>query len=194
VRFPARGRLRAVSGLILAVLVTLSCGVSPPGSIPSPHGTVVGAGLTKDPNSPYATTREAWLLGIKVCLAAQGIDVTVDLADGSILFLGPDAQVTQTSVEEKKCARSVDPTRYAVNLPKPSTAQLQAMYAFMVDKGTCLRDAGYPVTAAPPEQVFIDSSGYWDPEASLPQEGVHPSKADRLRCGHLPSRPTFLDW
>jgi hypothetical protein len=192
VRIPARGRARAVTGLLICALSTAGSGAPPSGSSHWSPTAVVGAGQMKDPNSPYATTKEAWFLGIKACVAAAGFDVMLDLAEGSIAFHGTDAQVAQVSGLEKERARSVDPTR-AVEFV-PSTAQWQAMYRFKIDEGACLRDAGYPVPAAPPEQVFIDARGSWDPLGPLSDAGIHPSAADRLRCDHIPSRPAYLDW
>ncbi len=175
--------------LTVITVVTASCEMAPAASL-LPSASSLPASPTKDPQSPFGTTRDQFFLGVKACLAAQGIEVTVDPAKYLIAYNGTDPQYQDA---ERKCSESVDAARVSVHF-QPSEAQLKALYAFMVDKATCLRDAGYPVPAAPPERVFIDSGGEWDPLAPLAEAQIHPSGSNSQRCDRVPSRPAFLDW
>lgn len=183
---------RIVAAIALAALSTEACASSPSTStIPSPGAAL--AAQSRDPDSPYATTKEQFFLGVKACLAAQGFTVALDLGQNSITFQGPDAQIQQEAAAQTKCAQTVDPARVSVH-SKPSEPQLKALYVFRVDTAACLRDAGYPVPDAPPEQVFIDSGGDWDPLTPLHDAGIRPKPEDRVRCEGVPSRPAFLNW
>ena len=138
-------------------------------------------------------TKEEFFLQIKACLAGKGIGVAIDIGTGSISFRGPEAQSERARVEMEGCARAIDPSRLEP-ARSPTPAQYHAWYAFVVEEAACLREAGYPVGAAPPEQVFVDSGGAWDPLTALFGAGGQIPEPVRRACEHVPSRPGFFDW
>lgn len=47
----------------------------------------------------------------------------------------------------------------------------------------------------PPEQVFVDSGGAWDPTVQTQEASGRPvSIEDQQRCEQLEERPAFMDW
>lgn len=162
-----------------------------------PHSSELSASpaATRDPTSPYGTTREEFLLATKACVEAKGFPVTLDVADGRFSFsLGSDERARQAKVALSDCEAEVDPAR-SEPAPALTDTQLRAWYAYRLLQVKCLRDAGYPPPEAPPEQVFVDTAGKWDPFEALIQAGTMPSQADMLRCQQLTEgRPNFLTW
>ncbi len=134
-------------------------------------------------------------MATKACVEAKGFPVTLDVADGRFSFsLGSDERAKQAKVALSECEAEVDPARSGPT-PALTDAQLRAWYAYRLLQVKCLRDAKYPPPEAPPEQVFVDTAGKWDPFEALIQAGTMPSEADMLRCQQLTDgRPNFLTW
>ncbi len=88
---------------------------------------------------------------------------------------------------------SIDPLRLAPP-PKLTEAQLIAWYAYRVREAQCLRDAGYAVGDAPPQRVFIDTNGEWDPFAVLADAGTPAPQDAESTCEGVDGRPAFLGW
>jgi len=178
-------------GGLLAGLLMVGC-VSPSAELnastdPTPEGTL-------DPDSPYRTTLEEFMLRTKACLEDRGLSVEVNSEDNSLLFnFGSqrEQELAMTAVPE--CQAEIDPARLEP-VPPRSAEQLGAWYAYVKAQVDCLADAGYPVPSPPPEAVFIDSQGDWDPYYELVQAGAPPSRDDRRKCEQVPGRPPFLDW
>lgn len=171
--------------VVLIVLWAVGCGGPRPISTPS---------ATRDPDSPYQTTREEFLLRVKACIEEKGFPVTLDLADGGFKFsLGTDDRVQQAKVAMRECIDTIDPSR--LKPPPPvSEKELRAWYGYRLRQVDCLGDAGYPPLVAPPEQVFVDSKGDWDPFQALADAGSPASQADMALCQHLEGGPNFLNW
>lgn len=120
--------------------------------------------------------------------------MTLDLGEASLLFSGGgegDARAANAALRE--CIASVDPARLQPP-PALTSEQLQAWYAYRIGQVDCLRGAGYSVPEAPPEQVFIDTAGAWDPFEALFQAGVKANQADVALCQQLNGKPGFLTW
>lgn len=172
--------------VLLIVIWAVGCGGSRPIATPS---------ATRDPESPYQTTREEFLLRVKACIEEKGFPVTLDLADGGFLFppLGTDDRVQLAKVAMKECMVTIDPSR--LKPPPPvSEKQLRTWYGYRLRQVDCLREAGYPPPVAPPEQVFVDTEGDWDPFEALLDAGSPASQTDMSRCQHIEGGPNFLNW
>jgi len=189
------GRARG-STLLISLVTVAACAGSPPSQ---PTASAVAGSLgpfaTVDPASPYRTTRDEFMIRTKACIEAKGFPVTMDLADSSFLFnLGSDERAQQAKLALRECREEVDPAR--LQPPPPlSTEQLRQMYQYRLRQSDCLGEAGYDVPAAPPEQVYVDTEGYWDPFQALLDAGTPASQADTMRCQQLrDGRPAFMDW
>ncbi len=148
---------------------------------------------TRDPDSPYALSRQDYLVRVKGCLADRGFVVTIDVAEGSIQFDGSSPAQAEFNVALDACMLAMDPTRVEA-IPSPHPEQFHAWYLYLVDKAACLKAAGVQPAEVPPETVFIESGGAWDPLNDIYQSGGSISEGIRTRCERLPSRPAFLDW
>lgn len=185
-------RLRRCRGLLLVWLLVGCTGPPPPTSDqPLPSG---GPSATVDPDSPFQTTLEQFMLLTKACVEDKGYSVEVDPEDWSLLFSFGSEREQQGAIEAvHECQAQIDPARLNP-LPPPSPEQLRAWYAYVVAQAQCLVAAGYPVPSPPPEQVFLDTEGEWDPYFELEQAGSPASREDKRACDDVPGRPAFLDW
>jgi hypothetical protein len=173
-----------LSTAFVALLVAACSGASAPGSIAP----------TRDPDSPYATTREEFLIRVKACVEEKGFKIEIDAAQfGFRGEQGSDERAVQAAKAIKDCGKLVDPKR--LEPPPPlSEAQLRAWYAYMVARANCLMEAGYDVGSVPPEQVFIDMAGRWDPFQALIDAETPAGLADVTRCQDAGPHPGFLGW
>ena len=174
-------------------LVLAACSPNPVPSTPSPAGDAPKPGHTLDPDSPYKTTAEEYALQLKACLVDKGFSVEIDPYDQHLTFkLGNEASQNDLQPAVTACRAGLDPSR---NEPPPplSEDQLRALYRFRVAQGQCMTDAGYPTGAAPPEQVFVDAGGQWDPRMG-PTEPLDIPQSVTRACEQIPGRPYFLDW
>lgn len=173
--------------LVLGLLVA-GCAVSPstpdaPSSIPN---------RTLDPDSPYQTTPEEYAIRLKACLEDRGFTVDVNPYDHSLSFsFGDSRESALVMAAVPECRASIDPSR-SDPVPPRSAEQLRALYAYYVAQVDCLVAAGYPGSSAPPEQVFVDAGGGWDPRMGT--EDVDIPQAVARRCEQVEGRPAFLDW
>jgi hypothetical protein len=175
---------------LLAVLVASGCGST--GDVPGSGAGVPGP--TLDPDSPYQTTVEDFFLRTKACVEEAGYPVEMDIEEQSFEFsLGSDELARQADVELKRCMREIDPRRLLP--PPPLTAdQLGSWYTYLKAQVACLSDAGYPVGSPPPEQVFIDSEGDWDPYQDMIEAGITVRPEHVQQCQQVDERPAFFDW
>lgn len=134
------------------------------------------------------------MLQVRACVEGKGYPVTLDLADSKFSFsLGSDERAKQANVALRECVDTIDPSR--LKPPPPvSEKELRAWYGYRLRQVDCLGDAGYPPLVAPPEQVFVDSKGDWDPFQALTDAGSPASQADMALCQHLEGGPNFLNW
>jgi hypothetical protein len=176
--------IATIGSILVAALLAEGCTGS--GPTPAP---------TKDPRSPYATTRAEYFLAVKACLQDRGFAVEIDVDQGAIITNeSTDERAREAAAATKECQKAIDPKRLEPP-PKPDVDELRAWYAYVVAQVQCYRAAGYAVPDPPPEQVFIDSGGLWDPAGKLlettgqaiPPDPVH-------RCQAVPERPSFFDW
>jgi hypothetical protein len=120
--------------------------------------------------------------------------MTLDVAEAKFSFSGGGAtDAGGASAALHDCIASIDPARLQ---PPPALTreQLDAWYAFRLRQAECLRSAGYAVPDPPPQQVFDDTDGEWDPFDALLGTGVTPAESDAGRCQHLAGQPEFLSW
>lgn len=150
---------------------------------------------TRDPSSPYATTRAEFFLAMKVCMEERGFLVTVDVAYGAIYtHETTDQRAREATAALNECGASIDSRRQQPP-PKATEAELRLWYGYVLAQLRCLQAAGYTTPEAPPEQVFIDSGGYWDPTAKTQEaSGRTVSINDQRRCEQIQERPAFMDW
>ncbi len=149
---------------------------------------------TRDPDSPYATTQVDFLLRTKACVEDRGYPVTLDLRQAGFEFaLGDDTRAKEAGQALRDCMASIDPARLGPP-PKLTEAQLVAWYAYRVHEAACLRAAGYAVEDAPPQRVFIDTNGDWDPFAWLAGKGMAVPLEAQISCEGVEGRPAFLGW
>jgi len=184
------------SAYLVSLIVVAGCTGSPPAQpSASPVAESVGPFATVDPESPYRTTRDEFMIRTKACIEAKGFPVTMDLAEASFRFnLGSDERAQQAKVALRECQQEVDPSRFQPP-PPLSAEQLSQLYRYRLRQGDCLREAGYDVPAAPPEQVYVDTEGNWDPFQALLDAGTPASQVDTMRCQQLrEGRPAFMDW
>lgn len=183
---------RGVTSILVMALWVVSCGGSSPSQL---SGSPRAPSATLDPESPYRTTREEFLLRAKACVEDKGFPVTLDLADAGFKFsLGTNERARQANAALRECMIDIDPLRLGAPPPIPAD-QLRAWYEYRLRQADCLRDAGYPPPETPPEQVFVDTAGSWDPFQALLDAGMSPSQDDMARCQQLiDGRPGFLNW
>lgn len=146
-----------------------------------------------DPDSPYETTPGEFAVQLKACLADRGFDVDIDPYDFHLSGnVGSEARVKELQVSVRECRDTIDPSR---NDPPPplTEAQVRALYHYYVAQAACLVAAGYPASSAPPEQVFVDSGGQWDPHMG-PEEPLDIPETVTRTCDQVEGRPNFLDW
>jgi hypothetical protein len=179
-------------GLGVALLLA-ACGSGTAPTAPSPTIDSAIVQRTLDPDSPYQTTPEEYALQLKACLADHGIEAELDPYDFSFKFkLGNDGQVENLQATFTECRAGLDPSRN--NPPPPlSEDQLRALYQYRVAQADCLIAAGYAAASAPPEQVFIDGGGEWDPRMG-PEGPFDTPQAVNRSCEQIDARPNFLDW
>jgi hypothetical protein len=147
-----------------------------------------------DPDSPYATTFEEFMLRTKACVEDKGFSVDLDPNDYSLLFtFGDQREQELVMAAVRECQAAIDPARLEP-IPPRSVEQLRAWYTYVVAQVDCLAAKGYSVPSPPPEAVFIDSQGGWDPYYELLQAGTPATPADRRVCEQVDGRPAFLDW
>ncbi len=120
--------------------------------------------------------------------------MTLDLEEAGFSFSGgsgEDARAANAALRD--CIAQIDPARLQ---PPPALAseQLVSWYAYRVRQADCLRSAGYGVPDPPPQQVFADTAGAWDPFDALLRSGINVAPADFLRCQRLEGEPPFLSW
>lgn len=160
---------------------------------------VACSGMPASPDSPlesvpaYQLSRDEFLLQMKGCLEDHGFSVTLT-EDGGMSFgeLGSRERLDEAVAARNACAEALDPER--LNPPPPLTEpQLAALYDYVVAENGCLRELGYAVGEPPPEQVFVDTTGAWDPFSYLAEQGTPPTTEDVIRCRAVPDRPSFLD-
>ena len=165
--------------LLLASLA--ACSSTQPSSPPEASGAA------------HQLSRDEFLLQMKSCLEDHGFSVTLT-EDGGISFgeLGSRERLDAALAARSACVKAVDPARLEPP-PALSESQLTALYEYVVAENGCLRDLGYAVGEPPPEQVFIDTTGGWDPFGYLAEQGTPPATDDVLRCRAVPNRPSFLD-
>jgi hypothetical protein len=189
-----RHELFVIRPVVLGVVLLLAaCSANPVPSTPSPAGGAQNPGRTLDPDSPYQTTAEEYALQLKACLVDKGIAVDIDPYDQHLMFkLGTDASEVDLHSAVTACRAGLDPSR---NEPPPplSEDQLRALYHYRVAQGQCMTDAGYPTQSAPPEQVFVDAGGQWDPRMG-PTEPLDIPQSVTRACEQIEGRPNFLDW
>lgn len=174
------------AALILCALVVWGCGASagsPGASTPIPPSA------SKDPNSPFALSFEDYQLSMKACAAERGLEVTIE-DDGSLSAVGDAGRVHDLM---DACELAVDPGR--AKGFKATHDQMRALYSYRVALAACLESSGYPAVTVPPEQVFVDSEGAWDPVGDLAGLGRYVTPSDLTRCGeNTPGRPAWIDW
>lgn len=177
--------MRRLAALALMALWLAACA--------APAATVSPA-PSRDLTSPYGTTQEEFLLQARACVEARGYSMTLDLAEAKFSFVGgSDADFRAASAALHDCVASIDPAR--LRPPPALTAeQLEAWYIYRLKQAKCLESAGYAVPEAPPQQVFEDTAGEWDPFDALLHTGVTPAQSDVSHCQHLAGQPEFLDW
>ncbi len=184
--------MRAV-GLLRPVLVTaLLAGGCSLGTGAQPN---LSPSATRDPHSPYATTRAEYLLAVKACLEDGGFAVEIDVADGAIYTNeGTDERAQEAAAATRECERTIDPKRLKPP-PRLGPDELRDWYIYVVAQVRCLRAAGYATPDPPPEQVFIDGGGFWDPAGKTMEAGGGAVTPDvERRCTQIPERPAFMDW
>ncbi len=134
------------------------------------------------------------MLRTKACLEDAGFTVELDPEDNSLLFtFGDQREQERATAAVRECQAAIDPARLEPVSPR-SEEQLRAWYVYVVAQVDCLLAAGYPVPSPPPEAVFVDSQGDWDPYFELIQAGAPASQADYRKCEQVDGRPGFLDW
>lgn len=154
-----------------------------------------GPSASRDPHSPYKTTRAEYFLAVKACLQDLGYAVEIDIADGAIYTNEATDDLTRAAAAATlECEKGIDPKRLEPP-PRPGPDELHAWYIYVVAQVRCYRDAGYPAPDPPPEQVFIDQGGYWEPAGKTVElTGKAVSPADARRCQQIPEKPAFFDW
>lgn len=163
-----------------------------PGPISSPRNESGIPHRTLDPDSPYETTPEEYALRLKGCLGDRGFNVEIDPYDYHLSGnVGSEGRVNELQVAASECRAAIDPTRNEPP-PPPTEEQLRALYRYYVAQADCLVAAGYPAASAPPEQVYVDNGGQWDPRLGL--EDVDIPQTVTRACEEVEGRPTFLDW
>ena len=176
----------------VALLLT-ACGsnAAPAASTPTVNPGI--AQRTLDPDSPYQTTAEEYGLQLKACLTDKGFNVELDPYDFSLRFkLGTDGSTEDLQATVTSCRTGLDPSR--LKPPPPiSEEQLRELYRYRVAQANCLIAAGYPASSAPPEQVFVDGGGQWDPRMG-PKEPLDIPEGVTRSCEQIDGRPNFLDW
>lgn len=179
-------------GLGVALLLA-ACGSNAAPAASTPAVNPGMAQRTLDPESPYQTTPEEYGLQLKACLTDGGFNVELDPYDFSLKFnLGSDRPLEELQAAMTECRTGLDPSR---NEPPPplSEGQLRELYRYHVAQANCLIAAGYPASSAPPEQVFVDAGGQWDPRMG-PEEPLDIPQAVDRSCEQIDDRPNFLDW
>lgn len=175
-------------GVALAVLIVS-------GSPHAPSANAQSRFAPGPPSNPYKTTREEFFLGVKACLEDKGFAVDLDIPEGGITtHETTDEGARNSAVAIHECEIAMDPRRL-LPPPRPSDEQMQAWYGYAVAQLACLRAAGYATPDPPPEQVFIDSGGDWDPtKATMDFGGTTVKFEDQRRCEQIKERPDFFDW
>lgn len=177
--------MTGASATLLCLLLLASCGGQPPAGTAAPS-TALG--------SPYDSTREEFFLRVKACVVERGFPVEIDTVNwGFMGDYGTDERAQEASAAIRECVRAIDPKRLEPP-PPPSDEQLSAWYVYQVARASCLQGLGYDVGSIPPEQVFIDTVGGWDPVQALIASGTPARNEDAARCNEAGDRPTFLDW
>jgi len=173
------------AAVILCALVVWGCGA---GASSSSALAPTTPSASKDPNSPYALSLDDYLLRMKMCMAERGFDVTIE-DDGSLSGNGDPNDVREAI---DACQVAVDPLR--AEGFKATPEQLRALYRYRVSLAGCLQSAGYAAVSAPPEQVFVDSEGAWDPVGDIAATGRPATPSDLKRCEQTPDRPAWIGW
>ena len=153
---------------LLIVVWAVGCGGSPPSAAPS---------ATRDPESPYQTTREEFLLRTKACIEERGFSVTLDWQTAFV----PAARTDDWyNWRRSPCGvrGEIDPVDYSAASVRVASRLAGTL---RVD---CLREAGYPPPVAPLEQVFVDTKGDWDPFQPC-RCRTPASQTDMARCQNI---------
>lgn len=193
--FVAAAALVSGCGSFAAIPSAPSIGAGQSGSVGWPASPAPSERLaTRDPDSPYRTTRDQFLLATKACLEDRGFSVDLDMAQGGFKFsLGDDSRAADAKSALKGCVAQVDPRR-AEPPPRLSRDQLIAWYAYKRRIADCLAGAGVAIPDPPPEAVFIDTNGAWDPFGSVLDAGGVVAPGLQTRCQHVEGAPAFLGW
>lgn len=184
---------RAISLLgLLAIGVACTAAPNPPAGAAWAGSSIPTA--SRDPDSPYLTTQEAFLLATAACVEDKGYPVEVDLRQAGFKFnLGDDARVPAAREALNACMRDIDPRRLEPP-PKLTREQLVAWYQYKLRIVECLTAAGQVVPEPPPEAVFVDSEGEWDPFGSIVDSGQPLSPDLQAKCEQVDGAPAFLNW
>lgn len=177
-----------LAGMAIAGVVVAGCGRPP-----SPPALSTPAGIL-DPDSPYRTTQEEFLLRTKACVEEKGFPVELDLRQAGFKFsLGDDSRAAASRDALRTCIESIDPARL-LPPPKLTETQLTAWYEYRVRQAACVRESGLSLPDPPPLQVFIDTNGEWDPYGVLVGAGNPAPRDVEVTCEAVESRPAFLGW
>ncbi|CAN5536974.1 hypothetical protein BH23CHL10_BH23CHL10_13700 [soil metagenome] len=169
--------------LILILAVLAGCSSGQDGQDESPSGSW----------PEYRQPRAAFLQLVRACIEEHGFDVVLGEDEGfNFPNLRSEEQQREAREVSRACVAEVDPARLEP-VPPLTAQQLGEMYRYALAQAECMRAAGYPVGEAPPERVFIDTDGAWDPYIDLVEQGNAPHPEDVVRCQSVDAKPEFLD-
>lgn len=193
--------MRTALALAVGVITAACSGGPPPGTtaatlsdVPPRSGPPIAPGTSLDPDSPYRTTRDAFLLATKACVEDLGFSVELDVRQGGFRFdLGDETRTAEADQALRECVGQVDSRRLQPP-PRLTREDLVAWYAYKVRIASCLTAGGAVVPDPPPKSVFIDTNGEWDPFAAAAGAGRSVPADLQSGCEQVDGAPGFLGW
>lgn len=178
---------------VLTMAALAGCAPEIPDRIPTEAAGVRDSGesVTGSPFQ-YRHTKEEFLLLVLDCVRGRGYDVEFDLEDERFSGdFGDRAASRAFGQALGECLEEVDPAR--ADPPPLTDDQYRELYAYTAGQVECLRQRDYPAGDPPPEQVWVDSQGEWNPYVDLVERNIAVDDEDRVHCQNAVEEPRFYE-